>query len=163
MRTSFRDASIYIRPFRDADSTPLFAAARESINELCTWMTWCTPGYSFEDSKAFVTQSQVGWQKGENYCFAILDLKDDSFLGSVGLSQVNRAHNVANIGIWCALPALAKGLRLPLSALSPHLLFRNFNFPDWKSLPLLITGPAFVWRKKLEPGLKASFAINLSF
>ena len=125
LRTSFQNTSIYIRPFHDADSVPLFAAARESINELCAWMTWCTPNYCFQDSQSFVARSQVDWAKGHNYCFAILDVKDDTFLGSVGLSHINHAHKVANMGIWVRSSRTREGV-----APAAILLIAAFAFQE---------------------------------
>jgi RimJ/RimL family protein N-acetyltransferase len=110
MRTSSLDTSIYIRPFRDADSPLLFAAARESIGDICAWMTWCTPGYSLEDSKSFVARSQTDWENGHSYSFAILDIEDDTFLGSVGLNHIDRVHNVANMGIWVRTSKTGQGV-----------------------------------------------------
>jgi RimJ/RimL family protein N-acetyltransferase len=88
-------------------------------------MAWCSPGYSLADSKSFVAQSQVDWEKGLSYYFAILDLKDDSFLGSVGLNHINRIHNVANIGIWVRSSRTGHG-----AAATATRLIATFAFQD---------------------------------
>src|SRR3954465_14556672 len=110
MQTSLRDGSVAIRPFRTEDSPLLFSAARESIVQLCAWMTWCTPTYSLQDSEAFISNAQTDWHSGKQYLFAILDAEDETFLGSVGLSHLNRTHNFANIGIWVRNTCTGKGV-----------------------------------------------------
>jgi RimJ/RimL family protein N-acetyltransferase len=87
-----------IRPFRAEDAEPLHEAARESIKELCSWMVWCQPGYPLEDSQSFIASSQLEWEKGTSYSFAILDEAHGTFLGSVDLSEVIPAHGIANLG-----------------------------------------------------------------
>jgi len=100
MQVEFYDGSVGIRPFRSEDVPALFAATRESIKELSTWMVWCRADYSLEDSAAFVSGCAAEWEKGEQYSFVIFDVGGGTFLGSVGLSGVNRAHKFANLGYW---------------------------------------------------------------
>ena len=100
MKTEFHDGSVGIRPFRSEDVPALFAAARESLKELSQWMVWCHAGYSLEDSARFISQSEAGWQKGEQYSFVIFDVESRAFLGSIGLSGVSQTHKVANLGYW---------------------------------------------------------------
>jgi ribosomal-protein-serine acetyltransferase len=110
MRTTFRDSFICIRPFCDTDSSALLEAAGESIGQLCSWMTWCNPSYSIDDSAAFVARSQADWQSGDSYSFAIVDLEDSAFLGSVGLNHINRRHGVGNVGIWVRSSRTRRGV-----------------------------------------------------
>jgi ribosomal-protein-serine acetyltransferase len=94
------DASIGLRQFRLEDVPSVFSAIRESMPQLANWMVWAHPKYSMEDTHAFVLKCGPGWEKGEQCSFAIIDLNDGQFLGSVGLSAVNRAHGFANLGYW---------------------------------------------------------------
>src|SRR5882672_4172139 len=75
--------SIFVRRFTEDDIPGLYAAARESVDQLCSWMTWCSRDYSIEDSRSFVLKSAEAWESGEEYSFAIIDAKDQTFLGSV--------------------------------------------------------------------------------
>jgi ribosomal-protein-serine acetyltransferase len=125
MRTSFRTASIYIRPFLPADSPLLFSAARESIDQLCAWMTWCSPAYSPEDSNAFVARAQAEWENGASHYFAILDSRDDSLLGSVGLSGINRTHKLANLGIWVRSTRTRQGVAAAATRLIAAFAFQE--------------------------------------
>jgi RimJ/RimL family protein N-acetyltransferase len=94
------DASIGLRRFRLEDVPSVYNAIRESMLQLSAWMVWAHPDYSMEDTRAFVLKCGPGWEKGEQYSFAIVDLQDGQLLGSVGLSAVNRAHGFANLGYW---------------------------------------------------------------
>jgi RimJ/RimL family protein N-acetyltransferase len=98
--TLLKNNGVGIRPFRPDDVPLLFEAARESLNELRAYMSWCGPDYSLEDSRAFIAQCDSAWKKGEQYNFAIFDAQDDTLLGSVGLNHVDRVNRCANIGYW---------------------------------------------------------------
>jgi RimJ/RimL family protein N-acetyltransferase len=63
-------------------------------------MKWCNEDYCQEDAAAFLDEEPRLWQKGERYDFAIYDACLGTLLGSIGLSQINRAHRVANVGYW---------------------------------------------------------------
>jgi ribosomal-protein-serine acetyltransferase len=106
----FSDGSIGIRRFRSADVPLLFAAARESAVELCTWMTWCHLEYSLADAANFVLNCDTEWSRGTHYSFAIFDSRSGAFLGSVGLSHLNRAHRFANVGYWVRTSRTGQGI-----------------------------------------------------
>jgi RimJ/RimL family protein N-acetyltransferase len=127
MQTTFRDGSINIRPFRAGDGDPLYDAARESIKELCSWMIWCHPGYSRENSKSFIASSRVEWEHGTSYSFAILDEADGAFLGSVGLSEVIPAHGVANLGFWVRSTRTRKGIASAATRLIVKFAFHELH------------------------------------
>jgi RimJ/RimL family protein N-acetyltransferase len=63
-------------------------------------MIWCHLGYSLDDTLSFISRSTEEWEQGIQYSFAILDEKDGAFLGSVGISAVNKTHGCANLGYW---------------------------------------------------------------
>jgi ribosomal-protein-serine acetyltransferase len=101
---------IGIRRFHPDDVPSLFAAARESLDELAAWMVWCHAGYSLTDSMAFVSSCEPDWENGKCYNFAICDLRDGAFLGSVGLNHVNRSHGFANLGYWVRTTRAGQGI-----------------------------------------------------
>src|SRR5947207_8944930 len=127
MEIEFYDGSVVIRPFRAEDAPLLFAAARESMNELSTWMVWCHPDYSLQDSAAFVANCAAEWQKGDQYSFAIFDAHDGNFLGSVGLSGVNRAHKFANVGYWVRTKRTQEGVASIATRLIARFAFEELG------------------------------------
>src|SRR4051794_26851049 len=82
------NGSIGLRQFTGEDVPALFNAVRESVAQLSNWMVWAHPEYSMEETRSFVGKCGPGWEKGEQYSFAIVDLQDGQFLGSVGLSAI---------------------------------------------------------------------------
>ena len=106
----FRDSDILIRPFSPDDAIPMFEAARESMADLSQWMTWCQPEYSLADAQAFIAECGPAWQTGDHYSFAIVSATDHAFLGSVGLNNLNRAHQFANIGYWVRSSGGGRGI-----------------------------------------------------
>lgn len=104
------DAAILVRPFTTADAQPMFVAAHESSESLRTWMTWYRAEFSIGTAEAFVAQSARAWAHGEQFSFAIIDAMDGSFLGSVGLNQINQTHRFANVGYWVRQSAAGRGI-----------------------------------------------------
>ena len=106
----FSDGTIGIRPFRENDVPLLFEAVRESVNELSTWMPWCTPEYSIKESTEFVRSTPAAWEKGEHYSFVVFEAGTGRFLGGTGLNFINRLHNFANLGYWVRTSATRRGV-----------------------------------------------------
>jgi RimJ/RimL family protein N-acetyltransferase len=149
-QTIFRDSSIYIRPFQTPDSDSLFAAARESLDQLCTWMTWCEPDYSLQDSTSFVARSVLDWEARQSFCFAIVDLTDDTLVGSVGLSRIDWKHGVGNVGIWVRSSRTGRGI-----AASALRLLATFSFKELglSRLEILVA-------RDNEPSLRVARKVN---
>jgi ribosomal-protein-serine acetyltransferase len=100
MQATFDTESIGIRPFCGDDVPLLYGAVRESLDELCAWTTWCRPDFGLEHARTFILKCTQDWGACEGYNFAIVDLKDDTFLGCVGLGYVCPRHNFANVDYW---------------------------------------------------------------
>lgn len=101
---------VSVRPFRPGDALPMYEAARKSLEQLRAWMTWCRADFSLAHAEAFVAQSARAWAHGEQFSFAIIDMRDQSFLGSVGLNQLNQSHKFANVGYWVRNAAAGRGV-----------------------------------------------------
>jgi ribosomal-protein-serine acetyltransferase len=132
--TSFRlhevflsDGAIGLRQFTLEDVPQLFTAIQESMPQLSAWMVWAHPGYSMEDTHAFVTKCGSGWGKGEQYSFAIVDVQDGEFLGSVGLSAVNRGHGFANLGYWVRARKTRHGVATAATRMAARFSFETLK------------------------------------
>ncbi|HEV7374921.1 MAG TPA: GNAT family protein [Pyrinomonadaceae bacterium] len=99
-QTALSDGHLLIRPFRTEDLNALYEAVRESIAEVSSWLPWCHSNYAIEDSYAFILSRKDAWGDESEYSFAVFDAKTETFLGGVGLSQVNRIYRCANLGYW---------------------------------------------------------------
>jgi RimJ/RimL family protein N-acetyltransferase len=122
------NGQVGLRRFISNDVPLLFAAARESAPELCAWMTWCRPDYTIEDSRAFIMACERDWERGTNYSFAIFDEQQGTFLGSIGLSQVNRTHHYANVGYWVRSSRTRQGIASEAMRLIARLGLSKLEF-----------------------------------
>jgi RimJ/RimL family protein N-acetyltransferase len=121
------DGRVTIRPLRPNDTELLFEAISESLPQLCTWLTWCNPGYTVVDCTAYILKSQQDWQKGEQFNFGTFDAKTNALLGSVALNQVNRAHNLANLGYWIRTSKAGQGLATASVKLIAQFAFQTLG------------------------------------
>jgi RimJ/RimL family protein N-acetyltransferase len=121
------DGNIGLRQFTVEDVPVLFNAIRESMTQLSAWMIWAHPGYSIEDTQSFVLKCGPGWEKGEQYSFAIIDVHDGEFLGSVGLSAVNRAHGFANLGYWVHTRKTRNGVASSATRMAARFSFESLK------------------------------------
>jgi ribosomal-protein-serine acetyltransferase len=121
------DGNIGLRQFTLEDVPELFNAIHESMAQLSAWMVWAHPKYSIEDTKAFVLKCGPGWEKGEQYSFAMVDLHDGQFLGSVGLSAVNRAHGFANLGYWVRTRKTRHGVATSATRMAARFSFETLG------------------------------------
>lgn len=129
------NATIGLRQFRLEDVPVLFDAVRESVSQLSAWMVWAHPNYSVEDTRAFVAKCGPGWEKGEQYSFAIVDLQDGQLMGSVGLSAVNRSHGFANLGYWVRTGKTRHGVATSATRMAARF---SFEFLGLNRVELLV-------------------------
>jgi ribosomal-protein-serine acetyltransferase len=101
---------IGIRRYQLDDASGLYEAARESIADIYPWMKWCHPDYSIEDSRSWVPLTVADWEAGVAYDFVVYDCDTGRFLGAVGINQINRVHDFANLGYWIRSSAAGRGL-----------------------------------------------------
>jgi RimJ/RimL family protein N-acetyltransferase len=119
--------SILIRRLCHEDIPPLHEAVRESLPNLCRWMTWCTGDYAIEDSRSFVLKSARAWDRREEFGFAIIDVQDGSFLGSIGLNQLNPTHQFANVGYWVRVSQAGRGVASAAVLLAARFAFEKLE------------------------------------
>jgi RimJ/RimL family protein N-acetyltransferase len=121
------DEHIGLRQFTAEDAPVLFNAIGESMAQLSAWMVWAHLQYSLEDTQAFILKCGSGWEKGEQYSFAVVDVQDGQFLGSVGLSAVNRAHGFANLGYWVRTGKTRHGVATSATRMAARFSFQRLG------------------------------------
>ena len=102
--------ALLIRPFSAADIDAVHEAARESIKEISPWLPWCHPEYSKEETRAFIMSRDEAWRNEEELAFGVFDLETGAFFGCVGLNQINRTHQIANLGYWVRTSCTGRGV-----------------------------------------------------
>ena len=100
---------VFLRPYRPGDETEVFAAIRESVEELSRWMPWCHPGYSIEEARAWIEHCGVAGARRSEFHFVIED-ESGAFLGTCGLNQMRVEHRMANLGYWVRTSAAGRGV-----------------------------------------------------
>ena len=108
--TVLSKGTVQIRPFRTQDARELYEAAWESSAALCSTMTWFGRDYTLRHARVFVGRSAIEWAADARYDFAIINAEDGGFCGSVGLSQIDRRHQLANVGFWVRRSRVGRGI-----------------------------------------------------
>ena len=98
--TTLSDANLTLCCWKTGDAEELLDAARESVDSVGRWLPWCSAGYGKNEAQAWIAHCRRGWETQDHYAFAIRASTTGELLGSVGLSQRNRAHRSANLGYW---------------------------------------------------------------
>jgi ribosomal-protein-serine acetyltransferase len=124
---SFTDGNILIRPFRAEDIQAVFEAIRESINEVAPWLPWCHEDYKVEETTEFILSRDVAWKNDTDYGFGIFDAKTKEFLGGVGLSQINRAHQMGNLGYWVRTSCVGRGVASSAARMAARFALEELN------------------------------------
>jgi ribosomal-protein-serine acetyltransferase len=127
MKNVFSNNSITIRPYRSDDVEPLYEAVRESIDEIAPWLPWCHPAYVREDSKAWVTSREPAWKLEDEYSFVVEDTNTRHFLGGIGINQIDRIHNIGNLGYWVRTSEAGRGIATAATRLAAHFAFEQIR------------------------------------
>jgi RimJ/RimL family protein N-acetyltransferase len=122
----FAPMAITIRPYALEDAVQIWEAAHESITEVRPWMPWCHPGYSVEESRAWL-RAQAEWRRnGTAFEFAITSAAG-RYLGGCGLNQIDSENRRANLGYWLRTGAAGRGVMPRAVHLLREWAFENTN------------------------------------
>jgi ribosomal-protein-serine acetyltransferase len=104
------DKVVALRRFYPRDVDALYAAARESLDELIPWMTWAHPTYSRDEVAEYVRTVGESWDAGRYYAFAITDARTGTMLGAASLSHIHPVYHFCNLGYWIRSSRRGNGL-----------------------------------------------------
>ncbi len=104
------DDFVAIRPWRAADAQAAFDAILESKAETTVWLADVSRVASVAEVEDYIVHATEEWTNELNYNFAIVDAQDTIFLGSCGLTQVNRRHLYANLYYWVRTSQTGRGV-----------------------------------------------------
>lgn len=105
-----KNGVITLRPYRKTDVYHAYEAVLESMDELSPWLYWCHPGYSIQETRAWVESRLIAWDKGTEYAFAITDPKKSVFLGGCSLTTIHPEHKLAELGYWVRTSRTGQGV-----------------------------------------------------
>ncbi len=126
--TELSDGQILIRPLRAEDIPAEYEAVCESIPEVSAWMGWCHPGYTIEETTAFIMSREEAWKNDTDYGFGVFDVGTKKFLGGVGLNFINRVHHCANLGYWVRSSCTGRGVASSAARLAARYGLEHLGF-----------------------------------
>lgn len=101
---------ITLRRLALTDARNLYAAVRESRQELGEWLDWCREGYTQIDASEWIERALDAdvWNATQNFG-VFLSHSDDALIGCVGLSNIDRSTSTANLGYWVRTSSAGHG------------------------------------------------------
>ena len=114
---------ILLRAHNIGDIENRLTAVKESFADVNPWMPWGNVDYSTEHCKNWIELCDKNWNQDTNYQFAIIDALDRVYLGGCGLSDINSADKMANMGYWVRSGSFKKGI-----ATTAAQLLADFGF-----------------------------------
>ena len=110
-------------------------------------MPWCHPSYAIEDSRSWVLSRLDAWGKPDYY-FVIIERATGRFLGAVGINQINRVHDFANLGYWVRSSATGHGTAVLATRLCGRFGFDELKLHRLKSSWMWTTAAVSVWPRR---------------
>ena len=116
---------VILRPYRQSDAGDIFEAVRESLAEISPWLSFAHKDYSIKETREWLRARPRDWKKGTAYDFAILDVRDGTFLGGCGLNAIDNENHRANLGYWVRTGRTGQGV-----ATIATLLLSEWSFKE---------------------------------
>jgi RimJ/RimL family protein N-acetyltransferase len=91
------------------DADAIYAAVRESMDELHRWMSWCHMDYSAEDTSRWISAQPEARKAGLAFEFLVMG-PENRLLGCCGVNQINKAARIANLGYWVRSSETGRGV-----------------------------------------------------
>lgn len=99
-RMIYQDEHLEIRVPNELEAPLHFEAIQASYKEIALWESWCSSGYSLEDSRTYLIDSFIKRQRGQEYRYCLYDRPSGKIIGSVALNRIVPEYKTANIGYW---------------------------------------------------------------
>ena len=126
--TTLRHGDILIRPYARDDADALYQQVCASRAVLSRWLPWCHAAYSQADAQAWIAHCMDSWERRSEFPFGIFAADGGTLLGGVGLSEISRAHNMANIGYWVGTAQQGRGIATRAAARVAYFGFDEARF-----------------------------------
>jgi len=103
----FEGQRVVVRVFGDDDVAEVYAAIRESLENLQPWLPFAH--LSLEDEREFIRRAQARFLLREGFDMGIFARDGGAFLGGVGLHVLKWGIPSCEIGYWVRLSAQGRG------------------------------------------------------
>ncbi|WP_353152994.1 GNAT family N-acetyltransferase [Pollutimonas bauzanensis] len=118
---------LVFREFHDSDSEEFATAARESVNTVGRWMSWCNASFSAQDALSWFQQCRVDLASERAYEFGVFSQESGALLGGAGLNSINHQNLFCNLGYWVRESAQRKGVALRTVQALVHHAFQTLG------------------------------------
>src|SRR5574339_1185730 len=119
------DEELLLRPFRLGDSTQMYCAVRESLNELKPWMSWASDGYTELSAREYISIAQARWNERTFYAFAVT--RGEELLGACTLSSIHPIYHFCNLGYWVRTSCHGQGIAGRAARLVARFAFEHLG------------------------------------
>ncbi|RYF89979.1 MAG: GNAT family N-acetyltransferase [Chitinophagaceae bacterium] len=102
------DDNIRLESTNESQINGLFDAIDKNREHLSTFLPWVNHMQSIDRFAAYIKQSEVLIQEGNELSFAIIS--NEVFVGRIGLHHINKSNSSASIGYWLTKAAEGKGI-----------------------------------------------------
>jgi len=89
-----------MRPGTIDDALVHYEAARESMNEVGRWLSWCHPEMTLEESEQWLAKCEQAWRANDFYGFYLFERDGGRFVGCCTINEIDRFRLRANLGYW---------------------------------------------------------------
>ena len=117
-------AQLTLRFPEPGDGEPILEAVRESLPELCRWMSWCHPGYSEADALRWISLQAQARETGSAFEFLIVG-GNGRLLGVCGINCINTGNRFANLGYWVRTSESRRGVAVNAVKLLADWVFQH--------------------------------------
>lgn len=107
---SFETERLLIRPPMPGDGPELYAAVKESLNELAPWMPWPKEHRTVGDSEASARGARARFLERKELRMHLFLKGTDTLVGSSGLHRIDWDVPKFEIGYWCRTGFTGRGL-----------------------------------------------------
>lgn len=117
------DDEVALAPLQEEHVDACFALAAASRSEIAPWLPWILRTRDRADVAAYVAAANERAAHDAGISFAIL--ADGAFAGAVDVHDINRTHEVAQIGYWLGTPFLGRGIMTRAVRETARIAFRD--------------------------------------
>ena len=119
-----RDDAVMLRLFEVSDATAISVACRDP--EIARW-TFMPDELTVPQAKEWIQRAYDALKRAHSLRLAIMDNKDEEFLGQIGIGRLNWEQQVGEVFYWLAAPARGRGAAARAVRLVTDWAFSTLN------------------------------------
>jgi ribosomal-protein-serine acetyltransferase len=162
-RLIYQDESMEIRVPTELEAPLHFDAIQSSMADISAWESWCSTGYSLEDSRTYLIDSYVKRQRGQEYRFCLFDLASGKIIGSIALNRIVPEYKTANIGYWIRSDFTGRSLAVTAVKAIARFAFNELGMTRLEIVAMEKIIAAAEWPKSLGRSKKDCIATGFTF